>query len=734
MTIQNIKKQAQRVAGLLRQKSIKEAFDILKTMIAESGQGDLSNMLEQLETTYKFMLQYTIEGINDPERQSIYMKLIADTYSLLDKTVATLKERYSSDWVTSKKKVVNGKTEPLQFVSEITDYQIREELLELISAAPSANSQTDNSYLDVLTDLFDYLWLSDTYKDKEQSTVTEIIESEEITVFEKSLVTSAITLGLLRSFDVAKFELLFTLYDQDQGEIKMRALTGILLNLFKHSSRLNVFPELKQRFSLLSDDKEFLQLSEIVMLQFLKSKETEKITRKFQEDILPEIARISPNLREKLDLDNLLSQNLYDEDKNPDWQDLLGEVPGLTEKLEEFSELQMDGADVFMGTFAMLKQFPFFNRFINWFVPFSTRHPEINESLQGVFNSKFIESISGSSFLCNSDKYSFCLSIQQIPQDYKDMLSNAVNAELGELENLQKEDAILDNKKQLAFISNQYIQDLYRFFKLHPQKGNFEDVFNWDLMTFKNREISDIFDNSDLFSKIASFYFSKNYFEEALRIYLESGSDSSAELCQKIGFCFQKTGDIDNALAFYLKADLINSGNHWTLKKIGFCYRHNKMPDKALEYYRQAEILKPDNLSTQISIGHCYLELNNYEEALKCYFQVEYLAPENYKIWRPIAWCSFVEGKLEQAEKYYYKILENEPTHFDIMNAGHVKWAQKQPKEALELYKRSILSDNKNMSRFTENVDSDKIHLFKNGVAEADVPIMIDRLKYDLFS
>ena len=734
MTLQDIKKLALKTSNRLQHRSIKEAFDLLRKLVIETGQGDLSNMLDQLETTYKFMLQYTIEGINDPERQSIYIKLIADTYTLLDKTVATLSEQVGTDWTTTKKRAIKHQTEPLQFVNKITDYQIREELLELISTAPSTNSSTDNSYLDVLTDLFDYLWLTDAYKDEEQNTVTEIIESEEITSFEKSLVTSAITLGLLRSFDMAKFELLFTLYEQEQGEIKMRALTGLLLNMFKHSSRLNVFPELQQRFLLQSDNNTFIKLSEIVILQFLKSKETEKITQKFQEDILPELARISPNLREKLDLDNLLSQNLYDEDKNPDWQDLIGEVPGLTEKLEELSELQMDGADVFMGTFAMLKQFPFFNRLINWFAPFSTRHPEINDSLQGVFNSKFIESISGSSFLCNSDKYSFCLSIQQIPQDYKDMLSNAVNAELGELENIQKEDSILDNTKQLAFISNQYIQDLYRFLKLHPQRNSFEDVFNWDLMNFKNKEVSAIFDNSALFSKIATFYFSKNYYEEALRIYLESGSDNSAELCQKIGFCYQKTGDIQHALTYYLKADLINSNNHWTLKKIAFCYRHTKMAAKALEYYRQAEILKPDNLSTQISIGHCYLELNNYEEALKCYFQVEYLAPDNHKIWRPIAWCSFVEGKLEQAEKYYNKILNSTPSHFDIMNAGHVQWALKRPKAALELYKTSIVSDSKNIGRFVENVTTDRPHLLNQGVAAADIPIMIDRLKYDLYS
>ncbi len=44
--------------------------------------------------------------------------------------------------------------------------------------------------------------------------------------------------------------------------------------------------------------------------------------------------------------------------KNPEWQKILDET-GLTDKLKEFSDLQLEGADVFHSTFSNLKSYPF---------------------------------------------------------------------------------------------------------------------------------------------------------------------------------------------------------------------------------------------------------------------------------------------------------------------------------------------------------------------------------------
>ena len=45
---------------------------------------------------------------------------------------------------------------------------------------------------------------------------------------------------------------------------------------------------------------------EIILIQFLKSKETEKITKKFNEEIIPEVIKLRPKIQDKLDLENII--------------------------------------------------------------------------------------------------------------------------------------------------------------------------------------------------------------------------------------------------------------------------------------------------------------------------------------------------------------------------------------------------------------------------------------------
>ena len=93
--------------------------------------------------------------------------------------------------------------------------------------------------------------------------------------------------------------------------------------------------------------------------------------------------RMKSKLEEKLDLENLLSSS-NPEEKNPEWETFFKESPDVYNKLEEFTNLQMEGADVFLGAFAMLKQFDFFNEVKNWFLPFYKENEYVSESFGDV--------------------------------------------------------------------------------------------------------------------------------------------------------------------------------------------------------------------------------------------------------------------------------------------------------------------------------------------------------------
>ena len=116
-----------------------------------------------------------------------------------------------------------------------------------------------------------------------------------------------------------------------------------------------------------------------------------------------------------------------EEDKNPEWKEWV-EKDEIKEKLEEMTQWQIEGADVYMSTFSQLKNYPFFRKTMNWLRPFDTTVPDISEIMPHDLGRKrtMLAAICASRFFCNSDKYSFSLTIKQVPQEQRDMLMQQI--------------------------------------------------------------------------------------------------------------------------------------------------------------------------------------------------------------------------------------------------------------------------------------------------------------------
>lgn len=737
MTENELKIQYDTISQNLATRRLKPAFDKLEELIKQSGLVAYLDDWRNLEQTYHYMLQYTVEGIQDPERQKVYQKLIISTFHLVDKIYDEIRTKVSSSLEFEKKRTYSPTQLNLEtYLGELEEYYLQEELISLVNDVEvkrSSNAIDPLVQHHKIVALFHYFWFCNELSAVEIKFLKSFFVSELITIEYKSFLVAALILSLLRYFDVAKFGVLFDLYSIDELEISQRAIIGLLFGFYKYDARLPYYPSISDRLKIANENPAFKSNLERVILQLIRSKETEKIQEKIKNEIIPEMIKISPNLKDKINLDSLMDDSLG-EDKNPEWEKIFEDSPGLMNKMEEFSELQMEGADVFMGSFSMLKMFPFFNEFSNWFMPFFADNPEIKNIIDqsDEVNERFIKAINMAPVLCNSDKYSFCFSIQNLPAENREFMAEGMNAEMAQFEELQNDEILSDPGKKAGFISNQFIQDLYRFYKLHPRKADFEDIFSWRFDFHNKRALGEILkEDEELLRNIAEYYFTKNYFNEAAEVFSYLLSiEKSGELYQKLGFCFQKKGDFEQALTNYKKAELFDLNRKWNLNKIALCYRNLKQPELALEYYREAEKLDEENLNIQLNIGHCSLELKEFEEALKCYFKVEYLAPGNKKVWKPIAWCSFVAGKKEQAEKYFQKLIDNEPNKHDLMNMGHVKWSLGNRKEALEYYKRSITQTEFTVNEFFDVFEEDLPYLIEQGVDEEDVPIMLDQLRY----
>lgn len=719
MTLQEINKAYNRIIGSLDSKELKNAFDSIQALISGSREISFQDKLNELQDTYKYMLRYRIEGAKDPMQEQIYNKIQTSSYELADR-------------IKHKAMAVES---PLAFYSRRRSLQVQPNVtFENLHLQLSKHYATGNraEYDAMLIVLFNKIWVSDPFMVEDAAVIKNILFDNELPFTAGCQIVSSLTLGLQAAFDPEKMMLLFDAANHGNEEIKVRALISILLTLYTYRKRTALYPQIINRLDALSEVPGFTKAIQTITLRFILARETEKITRKLQNEIIPEMMKLSPKISNKINLKDITPEQLGEE-MNPEWENIFADS-SLGKKMEEFSELQQEGADVMHSTFVHLKSFPFFRELSNWLLPFTTEHSSFGDRFnQNNGEKQMLDSMTLAAFMCNSDKYSLYFSMMQLPEEAKKMMMNQFDSQATEMIQQNKEE-LISKRGKLETITGQYIQDLYRFFKIYPGHLDFNDIFTLPL-DFHNLDIlRPYISDEESLSTIAEYYLRKNYFSDALTIFnqLAETNQESDILFQKIGYCKQMNDDLQGALDAYLRADLLNPQSKWVIRRIAGCYRSLKEPEEALKYYRRYEKLNPDNLSITISIGHCYLELKNYSEALKCFFKVDYNMDSNSKAWRPIAWCSFLTGKYDQARNYYKKILADQPNTQDLLNAGHTEWALQNIKGAIEFYRQAIGKENGNFYKFQEEFNQDIPDLIVAGIEDSEISLMMDQLRYVL--
>jgi tetratricopeptide (TPR) repeat protein len=714
MTQQEIYRTCQRAIRSLDSKELKVAFDALQSLISGTQIFDFQDRLDEIQETYKNMLRYRAEGVKDPMQDHIYRSIQTQAYELTDHIQRLLLRREST--LTY---YIQLRNQPVAFKS----YSEQRQQIRI-----KVDLDNRPGYEQELEDLFMRIWLSDALNFSDTEEIKDMVMDLSLPYPVGCQIVSALTLGLQNFFDVNKVMLLFDAATHPENEIRIRAYIGLLITLYLNRKRITLYPSIYDRLALLSEDKRFVSTIRTITLRFILARETEKITRKLQDEIIPEIVKFNSRINKKTDLSNFTPEQLS-EGMNPEWMTTI-ENPEFSKKIEEFSELQQEGADVMHSSFIHLKSFSFFSKVPNWFLPFMEELSSFKNLSEEKNTNPILTMLKEAPFMCNSDKYSLYFSVMQLSVRHRTLMVGQVGSQAEEFLKQTKDD-LPGNTDSL--IANQYIQDLYRFYKVYPAHMDFDDIFTFPL-DFHNLEIlKPYLSDEETLTIIAEYYLRKNYFRDALVIYhrLAEGQHDNPILFQKTGYCHQMLGELEQALDDYLHADLIQQ-DKWTIRRIAFCYKALKQPEEALSYFNKYNQLEPDNLTILNSIGHCLLELKQYNDALKYFFKVDYLDSENHKAWRPIAWCSFLIGKYDQARNYYKKILTDQPTAQDFLNAGHTEWALQNINGALTLYKQAVHKESGNMNRFMEMFYEDMDDLLVAGIEEEEFPLMLDQLSYSL--
>ena len=706
---EDLKKRAEQIKDLLLSSRLKEALEQIQMQMAGVTDWSVTSRYEDIDRSYNYMLQYFGQGSPDEHRTELYRQLVRRALLLNDEVLQARMQTQSM----------------LLYYQHLRSRLSRTENIEGIRIALESFVETGDTaaHERILGILFDLVWTNGQWSAQDQASLLELIDSPLVMEDDSALVISAVTLSLLERFDPLKCMFLCQAAQNLSIAVSIRALTGLAITLSGYADILPYFPEIKDRITLLSDEPGIPERMLKVQMALLLCRETKEIDRRMREEIIPTMLR-NPKLGD------LMREELERDDVSPDWNEWI-EKPEIKDKLLQMTELQMEGADVYMSTFANLKSYPFFREIYNWFRIFSMDQPDVARSLGDMFvRSAVGKSMLSSGMFCNSDKYSFALTFSQIPQEQRNMILDQVDDQVQEeLQDAKMGNITADVKENYA--ARQYAQDLYRFFNLFSRRHEFRNPFDSDLNLLSDNILSLLVKAHESVRTIAVWLLGKNYYSEAVqafRLMEETANPYSSDyrFYQQMGYAQQRIQQYDDALESYRRADILQSDNGWTLRHMAQCLRLTSHPADALQLLLQAEKRDSENMSLQIQIGDCLVDLKRFDDALTRFFKVDYLKPDYPKAWRAIAWCAFLAGRMDKAKEYYDKLLKAKPTGNDCLNAGHAYFVDGNIQHAVSLYRQSRKALGN--EQFEAEFEKDRPILIEKGISEQDIPLLLDLL------
>lgn len=709
--------------------SLHSAFLLLKRRIAEINDPRISSRLNNLEDTYKYMIHYLVEGFTDSGRDVMLADIVAQLRFVNDyiKRHDTMID--SPDIYSSTKRFENIRKATLE--GRIADYR---EALSKMQLAQAADAPADYAkhYDDALVALFSYVWTMFGASPDEYKTVVNLISEDGVPFDVKAQLISALLLGNLSYYDRNALFSLIDIYEADLSQrLSARAMVAIMLIVAANPHRVKNDNTIKQRLSLWQDSIITYRRLREVLMNIIRSRDTQRISSKMQNEVLPELMKLRPEIINKLK--NITADaDLETLDTNPEWENILNKN-GLGDKLKELTEMQLEGGDVMMVAFSNLKAFPFFNTVANWFLPFSTQHSEVISQVSNGFDS-FSEILDAEGVMCDSDKFSFAFSLSRMPEQQRKMMTEQMNSQMAQLKEALADKKLKSSVPEFDTEVTRYVRDIYRFFKLYRRKDDFPDPFAKPLDFRSLPFISNILTDSEILNLVGEFYFKRQYYAEALPI-LELLSRENPEdflLWEKIGYCHHAIRNLEKAVEWYSKAELLDPDSKWLIRKLAVCYRLLNRFKEASEYYAKALASDPDNYQLLMSAGNCLLESGNVADALASYYHAEYIMPDKLATRRAIAWTEFLNGNMEKSMAYYKRILNSgESSAEDWLNAGHVNFVAGNLKETLRCYKKAISFDGFDINHLEKSIADDSKVINDNGGNPQDLLLLIDKIKYE---
>ena len=712
----------------LKERNLSAAINQLESFLSVHPHQVNSDRLHAVRTDYQLMADYWKRGFKDPQLPALYQTLLQRMYVLC----ANISRRYGIDHSSFLSSLY------LRVHMTARDWSpqnIREELETFVSETALLELEPENKqkarreelyrqHQHQMNILFDYIFTSDIWTNGMASAMEEILISPTVDSNDQQLIVSAVMLSALEYFDMAKFQTLLRVYERATDErVRQRALVGWVLTI---DSRLaaSIYPELIPMVEKLLEDENCRQELMELQKQIIFCLNAEQDTQTIQKEIMPDLLK-NQQFR--------MTRNGIEELEEDPMEDILhpGEQERRLEQMEESFQrmvnMQKQGSDIYFGGFSQMKRFSFFDELSNWFVPFYINHPAVSEAMNKAGENNFLRLMTERGQFCDSDKYSFVFAFQQVidrlPQNLRDMLGR------GEVSINEMAVEEMDSK---AFIRRIYLQDIYRFFRLFPQRAKFVNPFDPDTARYLFFA-APVFSKTHLepmFNEVAAFLLKQRRTREAALVLSNIGeARRDFQYWMMAGYLAQHYQNVEKVpvngyddLQCYTKALELQPGHERALKGYGKSLFMRGMYAEALDTYNQLVTINPEKKSYRLNRAVCMTNLGQYTGAIQDLYRLNYESPEDQDVNRVLAWTLVCEGKYESAEKIYAQLLKDDSQADDLLNYGYCLWFSGHIDNAADCFHRFLKETGVSPEFILEN-EADLLK--EKGITEPEQQLML---------
>lgn len=644
--------------------------------------------VDRIAEDYRRMVDYISLGYDDPERDNVYLGLLQRLYRTVGNMCMACLISVCPPFAEASRRAAYCPKGNEEIRSMLENYVTDVALLGLENEETRRTKARAvySRHNEAMQALFARIMISPQWNDNDAAFMEDILLSPVVDTVDARLIVSAVMLAAMNCFDPRKFSVMMNVYLKSHDEhLRQRALVGWVFALtgFPGDADLGfvLFPGCDGMVrEACADERTAREIADL-QKQIAFCMDAEKDHDRIQKDIMPTLLK-NNNF-------SVTRFGITEKEEDP-MQDVFD--PGASEHAMEDMEasfrkmmdMQKAGSDIYFGGFSQMKRFTFFSSIANWFCPFFTEHADISYTADKLDNSRFMQFLLDNGPFCDSDKYSFVLAmasiIDKLPDSMREMLGSgdAIGHAVSDMD-----------KSSPAYIRRMYLQDLFRFFRLFPQRDCLAKAFSSPSHVFV---AGAMFRHEGLnrhMAELASFMLKRKDYDSLSVLVGSYHDDDDVKWLMAEGIYYFDTARTDMAMDRFDRILELQPDNERATAMLAKACLVQGEPEEAEMHYEKLCMLNPDNMGYALNYCVALTETDKYDEAVTLLYKLNYEHPESLETVRVLAWGLMGQGRLEQAEKEYERLLGSDKvTGSDWLNAGYCKWFRGDLSAAVTLFRK----------------------------------------------